>query len=833
MKKRFLRLLSVMLVPALVLPAVSSLAMAAEEEAKTYTVEYFEEDDFYRITNPNGGPTLSYRTAPILEVEDGGYTYAFKDLDKDGELDDYEDWRLSYEDRANDIADKLPLESIAGLMLFSAHTGPDMTDPENPGKVSDEQYNYLINDGIRAILYARSQNYDIAVKWANGLQAVAEENDPFGIPVNISSDPRNSVQGAVEDDLQNLTFGSGWPTNLGLAATFNPEYAFQMGQVISDEYRAIGIGTALSPQIDLATEPRWRRFSGTYGEDVDLASDIARAIVSGMQSSWDGIGSDAEDLGWGNSSIIAMVKHFPGDGPGEAGREAHNNYGKYAAYPGDNMSASVKVFEATMNLGTKTERAMAVMPSYSIAIDKYGNSIGQMVGSGYSSYKLNELLRGELGFTGVICSDWGITGTKNWGVEHSTTVEKHLMAVMNGLDMLGGNNAAQPFIDAYEVGSIIYTDGETAGSDVMDEKYHTVAYHVLYNEFLLGLFEDPYLSTSEALETFTNEEYASLGYEAQQNSVILLKNKGGLLGEDTGEKKTVYVPMELAPKKNDQTAQADETLKAHLVGDWSQVGFENLTFDGALEYSFDLNLLARYFNVVTDELRPEADLNALTEEDIVRRTDFADVDFALVSVAAPQTGGGYDAAKVNLDPAAGPIDNGYYPISLIYGDYTADPAVVRPVPLGLDPDEEVAWVNAGGERGGSRYYGGKTTEGTQKGELALILNTKETIGDLPLVVYVSASRPFCLYEFEEAADAIVLGLGVSSNAVLDNISGQHEFNGLLPMQLPADMETVELQFEDVGRDMTCYVDSEGNTYDFAYGLNWSGVIADERVANYY
>ena len=114
------------------------------------------------------------------------------------------------------------------------------------------------------------------------------------------------------------------------------------------------------------------------------------------------------------------------------------------------------------------------------------------------------------------------------------------------------------------------------------------------------------------------------------------------------------------------------------------------------------------------------------------------------------------------------IDNGYYPISLICGDYTADPEVVRPVPLGLDPDEEVAWVNAGGERGGSRYYGGKTTEGAQKSELAFILNTKETIGDLPLVVYVSASRPFCLYEFEEAADAIVLGLGVSSNAVLSS-----------------------------------------------------------------
>ena len=88
-------------------------------------------------------------------------------------------------------------------------------------------------------------------------------------------------------------------------------------------------------------------------------------------------------------------------------------------------------------------------------------------------------------------------------------------------------------------------------------------------------------------------------------------------------------------------------------------------------------------------------------------------------------------------------------------------------------------------------------------------------------------------EFEPYVDAILYGFNVNNQAFVAIAAGKTEPSALLPIQLPADMDAVEKQLEDVPRDMECYVDSMGNTYDFAFGLNWSGVIDDERVAKYY
>ena len=134
---------------------------------------------------------------------------------------------------------------------------------------------------------------------------------------------------------------SHWPTTLGLAATFDPALVEEFGQIASEEYRALGIATALSPQIDLATEPRWSRFSGTFGESPELDTDMARAYVDGFQTS---TGKDEIDGGWGYKSVNAMVKHWPSGGPEEGGRDAHYNYGKYAVYPGSAFETHLKPF---------------------------------------------------------------------------------------------------------------------------------------------------------------------------------------------------------------------------------------------------------------------------------------------------------------------------------------------------------------------------------------------------------------------------------------------------------------------------------------------------------
>ncbi|HPZ75279.1 MAG TPA: glycoside hydrolase family 3 N-terminal domain-containing protein, partial [Candidatus Pacearchaeota archaeon] len=377
----------------------------------------FGSNEISYVKNENG-PTLGYSTSSgvkIIEV-DGNY---FKDLNKNGKLDDYEDWRLSFEERAKDLASKLSIEQIAGLMLYSSHqavpaggwfggTYNGKSYQESgaaPWDLSDQQKEFLTKDHLRHVLVTSVESPEVAAKWNNNLQALVESLD-FGIPVNISSDPRH---GAVADTEYNAGAGgqiSMWPNSLGLAATFDPELVKRFGEIASIEYRALGIATALSPQIDLATDPRWSRVNGTFGEDPKLAADMAKAYVDGFQTS----SKDKEIInGWGYESVNAMAKHWPGGGTGEGGRDAHYFYGKYAVYPGNNFDMHLIPFvEGAFNLDGGTEKTAAIMPYYTISFNQDAK-YKENVGNSYSKYIINDLLRTVYQFDGVICTDWGIT----------------------------------------------------------------------------------------------------------------------------------------------------------------------------------------------------------------------------------------------------------------------------------------------------------------------------------------------------------------------------------------------------------------------------------------
>ncbi|MCI7813307.1 MAG: glycoside hydrolase family 3 N-terminal domain-containing protein [Lachnospiraceae bacterium] len=832
-KKRMRKNWCFVLTGAMMFSGVMGLQVSAAqpEGSEKYTVEYMEEDGFYRVTNPNGGARLSYTTLELLEVEEDGVTYAFKDLDKDGELDLYEDWREDAQTRAEDLVSKLSVERMAGLMLHpNDETTTDGTLTEKNLVLTDEQ-------GVRFIL-DNNLSVDGVPLWNNAMQAHLEETDEFSIPINVSSDPKNTVNGGRETVFTEAGY-SAWPGNLGVAATFDPQWALTYGQIASQEYRAMGITTALSPQVDLATEPRWTRFSGTFGEGSKLAGEMAAGYVWGFQSTWDGVGADAEDLGWGEDSVVTMIKHFPGDGAAEAGREAHNNYGKYNVYPGDNMAEHYSVFEAAFNIEESlTGGAKAVMPSYSIAIDQYGNSIGAGVASGYSSYKLTDILRGELGYDGLICSDWNITANIGtcWGVENLTMIQRHLLAIEAGLNQFGGSNTAIANIKAYEMGILkeeetgVYLstgnalwcteDGLGDGEETMYQKFFDSAVECVKLSFYTGLFDDPYICKAEGTEALNNAEYKETAYQCQLASVVMLKNKGNVISETAqGEKKTVYVPMTYTPEREQRSFGPGGSGEATIIPASIDVAFSNM------------ETLSQFFEVVTDEINPDADMDHLTEEDLIRRTDFTGVDFALTAISGPVTGG-YNQNLVDLDGSDGSIDNGYYPISLQYGEYYADPDVVRDHPLGLDADEELEWIEAGGEEGTSRYYGGKFAQNNDQSTLEGITQLRQNVGDLPIVVYAKLSNPACFYEFEPMVDGIIVGFAISDKAAIEVISGNYEPSGLLPCQMPANMEMVETQYEDVPFDMECHVDTEGNVYDYAFGLNWSGVIDDWRVEEY-
>jgi beta-glucosidase len=739
------------------------------------------------VTN-RGGQTLGYVSTSgvsLLTVD----RFAFKDLDKNGALDPYEDWRLSADERAQDLASKMSVEQIAGLMLYSAHQAVPgaggwfrgtyggklfAESGANAWDLSDQQRDFLTKDNLRHILITTVESPAVAARWNNNVQALAESIG-LGIPANNSSDPRHEVPANA------AYYGSStislWPNSIGLAATFDPALVRRFGDIASKEYRALGITTALSPQIDLATEPRWWRFGGTFGEDPTLATDMARAYVDGFQTSE----GDAEIAGgWGYESVNAMAKHWPGGGTGEGGRDAHYGFGKYAVYPGGHFALHLLPFtEGAFKLQGKTGVAAAVMPYYTISFNQ-DTAYGENVGNNYSKYMITDLLRGTYGFDGVVCTDWGVThdhvrmdemGNTPWGVEGLSVAERHYKVLMAGVDQFGGNNDAGPIVEAYQIG--VREHGEA----FMRARFEASAVRLLRNIFRTGLFENPYLDVDETVATVGKPEYMTAGYQAQLKSLVLLKNRGKVLPLD--RMAAVYLPQRHVPEGRDFFGTV---TPAHDVD------------------PLDLAVARKYFNVT-------------------RNPDSADA--AVVVINSPEFGGvfgstvGYDRA----DLAAG--GNGYVPISLQYGPYTATHA--RPTSIaGGDPLEPFT----------NRSYRGKTVQAANVSDLQAVLDAHRMMGGKPVIVVLNMAKPTVLAELEPSADAILVSFGVQDQALLDILTGAAEPSGLLPFQLPANMQTVEEQYEDTPHDMQPYVDADGNAYDFAFGLSWAGVISDARTVKY-
>jgi beta-glucosidase len=762
------------------------LAASTIAQAQTKLVETHLTDKI-KVIKVNEQISLGYSTVSGVQIikKDG---LPFKDLNKNGRLDKYEDWRLSVTERAKDLASKMTVEQIAGMMLYSRHQAipaqergmfggtyqgkPFSNSGAKASDLSDQQIEFLTKDNLRHILITSVQNPIVSATWNNNVQQLVE-GIGMGIPANNSSDPRN---GANKDAEYNAGSGgaiSQWPEELGLAATFDPAITKQFGAIASKEYRALGITTALSPQIDLATEPRWNRFVGTFGEDPQLATDMARAYVDGFQTSPKAINAYQ---GWGNLSVNAMVKHWPSGGPEEGGRDGHFAYGKFAVYPGNNFQTHLRAFtDGAFKLNGATKKASAVMPYYTISYNQDKKN-GENVGNGFSKYIVTDLLRNKYGYDGVVCTDWLITANegekpdvfsgKSWGVEQMSIAQRHYKVLMAGVDQFGGNNDAKPVIEAYQMGV------KEHGEAFMRKRFEQSAVRLLLNVFRVGLFENPYLNPNVSKAIVGKPEFMKAGYDAQLKSIVLLKNHNKTLPIQKG--KTVYIPKRTTP---------------------ASLNFFGQPVPEKTEYPVNLELIKKYYSVTDDASK---------------------ADFALVFIKSPVSGG-YSRA----DREAG--GNGYVPISLQLKDYTATDARAHSIAAGdpvIDPSIK------------DRTYLGKTSKSNSYPDLNTILDTKKAMNGKPVLVAVSMSNPMVFGEFEQSADAILAEFGVQVEALLDIVSGKVEPSALLPMQMPLNMSTVEKQFEDVPRDMIPYKDSNGHVYDFGFGLNWKGQISDARVKKY-
>ena len=494
-------------------------------------------------------PELGHRTVNLIE-QDG---LQFKDLDGSGTLTPYEDWRLGAAERARDLLGRLSLAQKAGLMMH----GTLVLDGE--GRVNLTAMDKMLRvDGVNTYITRMAGDPAAIAEDNNKLQAVLE-GVGLGIPLTISTDPRNHFT----HDPNATSVGAGafsqWPETLGLAAIGDAELVQRFGDIARQEYRAVGIHEALSPQADLATEPRWGRINGTFGENNLLAKSLVRAYIEGFQHGSEGIGKD---------SVVTVVKHFAGAGPQKNGLDAHNPWGKEQIYPGDQFAYHLVPFE-----GAFEAKVGAVMPYYAKPEGlTYAGQPIEEVGFGFNRQILTDLLRGHFGFDGVVLSDWGIVNDCNtacedgltqeqvtagvspwsvpfgmsWGVESLTKAERYAKAIDAGVDQFGGVEDPAPLLAAVQAGLVT----EAAVS--------TSALRILVQKFELGLFENPYVDAQAAVALVGKREFQAAAQAAQAEAHVLLKNDGKMLPlQAAGKRVYLYQVNEAVATANGFTVVTD------------------------------------------------------------------------------------------------------------------------------------------------------------------------------------------------------------------------------------------------------------------------------------
>ncbi|KAI1252870.1 hypothetical protein MGN70_005076 [Eutypa lata] len=349
------------------------------------------------------------------------------------------------------------------------------------------------------------ENATMTAEWYNRVQKRAAETR-LGIPITLSSDPRHAF---TENIGTGFSAGrmSQWPETLGLAACRDAELVRKFAEVAREEYTAIGIRTALHPQVDVTTEPRWARNGNTFGEDAHLTAELLVAYIKGFQG--DTIGPH---------SVSTVTKHFPGSGPLENGEDSHFTYGKNQTYPGNNMEYHLIPFRAAVDAG-----ARQIMPAYARPI----GTEYEEVSMGFNKGIVTDLLREGLGFDGIVVTDWGLlTDTviagqdmpaRAWGLENTTELERAQRIIEAGADQFGGESRVDIILQLVSEGG------------VSEERLDVSVRRLLKEKFLLGLFDNPYVDAEAAARIVGNDYFVRLGNETQRRAYTLLTNSDDVL----------------------------------------------------------------------------------------------------------------------------------------------------------------------------------------------------------------------------------------------------------------------------------------------------------------
>ena len=439
-----------------------------------------------------------------VKTENG---FAYRDLNKNGKLDVYEDPRQPLEARVEDLLSQMTLEEKAGMLFINGSMiNADGSLEEKPGEqghagiaikqMTDQKmthFNLWDIPGVAAV-----------AAWVNKLQRFAEDTR-LGIPVTIASDPRNHFTRNIFSMAANEF--SQWCETLGFAALDDTELVRKFAEIARREYLAVGIRVSLHPQIDLATEPRWPRISGTFGEDAYLSARLVKAYIAGFQG---------ESLG--PDSVACMTKHFPGGGPQNKGLDPHFEFQEGQIYPGNNFDYHLIPFEAAFEAGTAS-----IMPYYGVPMDQTDENVAMS----YNKAIITGLLREKYQFEGVVCTDWGLITdahigdvvwpARAWGVEELSEEERVLKVIEAGVDQFGGESCPQYVVSLVKDGRL--SEGR------IDQSVR----RLLLQKFQLGLFDNPFVDESLVPQIFGAPESLAAGHATQERAMTLLKNEGRML----------------------------------------------------------------------------------------------------------------------------------------------------------------------------------------------------------------------------------------------------------------------------------------------------------------
>ena len=487
-------------------------------------------------------PELQVKSAKLIDA-DG---LKFKDLNKNGELDKYEDWRLSPEERGKDLVSKMSVEEKTGFMLIStarmkndwSFEKPKNADPITSDFNEDDLTNHIniftrqplpypmvasagttkavTQYHLRHFILRANVSPRSMAEWSNKLQALCEST-PLGIPAIVTSNPRNHVTAnAAIGTSVGVTAFSAWPGELGLSAMRDLKLTREFADIARQEWAAVGLRKGYMYMADLSTEPRWQRIDGTFGENAAWVASMITEVILGFQG--DSLGP---------SSVALTTKHFPGGGAGEGGQDPHFPWGKNAVFPGKMFENNLIPFKAAIKAGTSS-----MMPYYSVP----RGTPYEEIAYAYNRAVIHDLLRTQLGFKGIINSDTGPIEMMPWGVESLSVTERYKKALEAGVNIFSGTADPAKLLETVKGGMV---DMALVDNSVL---------LLLKEKFALGIFENPYVDEDAAEKIVGNKKFQERADLALRKSIVLLRNEGKTL--PLSKKTKVYFEVYPKPSKD-------------------------------------------------------------------------------------------------------------------------------------------------------------------------------------------------------------------------------------------------------------------------------------------